>query len=164
MTGSPATLRDRLAGTYGIRLLFEPRFQLAAVTVVALIAVVFRALQFALLSGAPQFGYDLSAYWLAGRHLLDGAPIYTSEQLAGTYAPQGQGLYLYPPFLAVLFMPLAALFPDSYLPVAWLWVVLGAVLLTTVVAWTAGVEGLANDRRGRLLLLAAAFVFPPVVG
>ena len=113
---------------------------------------------------APQFGYDVSAYWLAGQHLLEGQPIYTAEQLAGPYPPQGQYLYLYPPFLAVLFMPLAAMFPDSYDPVAWLWAGFGAALLAVVVVWVAGAERIVADGRHRSLLLAAAFAFPPVVG
>ncbi len=33
-----------------------------------------------------------------------------------------------------------------------------------VVLWVAGAERIVADRRGRLLLLAAAFAFPPVVG
>ncbi len=159
-----STFRERLASTWGLRLLVEPRFQVLALSLLAVIVVGFRVVQFAALSQAPQFGYDVSAYWLAGRHLLDGLPIYTPEQLAGPYPPQGQGLYLYPPFLAVLFMPLAAIFQDSYQAVAWLWAGLGAVLLTAVVLWVAGAERIVADRRGRLLLLAAAFAFPPVVG
>jgi alpha-1,2-mannosyltransferase len=88
-------------------------------------------------------------------------------------------------------MPLAALFPDSYQPVAWLWASLGALVLIGVVLWVAvserlvdgadrlvagrhgadrlvaGRHGLllvADRRHGLLLLLAAAFAFPPVVG
>ena len=157
-------MRERLARTFGLRLLLEPRFQVTALSLLAVIAVAFRAVQFAALTRAEQFGYDLSAYWLAGRHLLHAEPIYTAAQLAGQYAPQGQGLYLYPPALAALFMPLAALFPDGYLPLAWLWAGLGAAILAATVAWIAAAERIVADRRGLLLLLAAAFAFPPVVG
>lgn len=157
-------MRERLARTYGIRLLRDRRVQVTAVSLVAVLAVAFRAVQFAALTRAPQFGYDVSAYWLAGRHLLDGEPIYSAAQLAGQYAPQGQGLYLYPPALAAFFLPLAALFPDGYLGLAWLWAGAGAAVLAATVAWVAGAEGIAGDRRGLLLLLAAAFAFPPVVG
>jgi len=157
-------VRERLARTYGLRLLLEPRFQVTALSLLAVLVVAFRVVQFAALTRAPQFGYDVSAYWLAGRHLLDGEPIYTAAQLAGQYAPQGQGLYLYPPALAALFMPVAALFPDGYLTLAWLWAGIGAAILAATVAWIAGAEGIASDRRGLLLLLAAAFAFPPVVG
>jgi glycosyl transferase family 87 len=167
----PRDTRGRLASTWGVRLLLEPRFQIVALSLLAIIVLGYRAFQFALLTRAPQFGYDLSAYWLAGSHLLQGMPIYTHEQLAGPYAPQGQYLYLYPPFLAVVFMPLAALFPDSYEPVAWLWAGLGAALLVGVVLWVAVSERLVArsnrllaGHRGRLLLLAAAFAFPPIVG
>ena len=76
----------------------------------------FRIVQFAALSQAPQFGYDVSSYWQAGRHLLDGPPLYTPEQLAGPYPDTGNHIYLYPPFLAVLFMPLRRRLPDLVLP------------------------------------------------
>jgi alpha-1,2-mannosyltransferase len=157
-------VRQRLSRTFGLRSLLEPRLQGAALAVVTVIVVAFRATQFAALTRGPQFGYDLSAYWLAGRHLLDGAPIYTAAQLAGTYAPQGQGLYLYPPIVAALFAPVAWLFPDGYTSLAWLWAALGAAILAAVVTWVARTEGLASGRRGLLLLLAAAFAFPPVLG
>ena len=157
-------MRERLARTFGLRLLFEPRFQVTALSLLAVIAVAFRGVQFVALTRAEQFGYDLSAYWLAGRRLLDGESIYTAAQLAGQYAPQGQGLYLYPPFLAALFMPLATLFPDGYLLLAWLWAGLGAVILVATVAWIARAHGIVADRRRLLLLLAAAFAFPPVIG
>ena len=73
-TDRPAAggVRAWLARTWGVRLLFEPRFQLVALSLLSVIVVGFRTFQFALLTQAPQFGYDVSAYWLAGQHLLHG--------------------------------------------------------------------------------------------
>ena len=156
--------RSRLARMFGIRVLFEPRFQLAAVSIVAVIAVAYRAIQFAALTQAPQFGYDVSFYWLAARHLLEGVSLYDPVQLSGTYVPQGGGLYLYPPLLAVLFLPLAAMFPAGYGSVAWIWAGAGAAILLAAVSWLVAAERIASDRRGTLLILAAVLAFPPVVG
>lgn len=113
---------------------------------------------------SPQWGYDVSAYWAAARALVAGEPLYSAAQLTGPYAPQGQFLYLYPPFLAVLFVPVALLSPAAYQPVAMLWALLGAVILAASVLAVSRVEQVATDRRTTLLLLAAAFAFPPVIG
>src|SRR5207249_4847417 len=115
---------------------------------------------------APQWGYDFSAYWLAARHLLAGQPIYTAAQLAGPYEPQlqGQFLYLYPPFLAVVVLPLAWLSPDSYGLAMGVWAVLGTAIATAVVLGISRLEGLLIDGERALLLLAATFAFPPLVG
>ncbi|MFI5253972.1 MAG: glycosyltransferase family 87 protein [Candidatus Limnocylindrales bacterium] len=156
-------MRERLAGTFGLRVLWEPRFQLLAASILAVIAVAYRALQFVQLSGQPQFGYDVSFYWLAAHHLLTGVPIYDPAQLAGTYVPQGGGFYLYPPLLAVLFLPLAATFPDGYGTVAWIWSGFGLLILLAVVAWIVRTERIATGRHQALLVLAAVLSFPPVV-
>ncbi|MGH2407817.1 MAG: GNAT family N-acetyltransferase [Candidatus Limnocylindrales bacterium] len=149
---------------FGLRLLWDPHFQSRAIATLAVVAVAYRAIQFAQLSAQPQFGYDLSFYWSAARHLLTGQPPYDAAQLSGTYVPQGGGFYLYPPLLAVLFIPLAAIFPDGSGQVAWLWSAFGAAILLATVVWLASAERIARDRRGLLLLLAAVFAFPPVVG
>ncbi|MGA3057487.1 MAG: glycosyltransferase family 87 protein [Candidatus Limnocylindrales bacterium] len=57
-------------------------------------------------------GYDTPSYWHAGRHVMDGAPLYNSDPYT-TLA-----LYTYPPLFAQLFV-LPALLPE--LLVAWLW-------------------------------------------
>jgi alpha-1,2-mannosyltransferase len=142
--------------------------QIAALAVVAALVLVFRALQFALLTREAQWGYDFSYYWTAGRHLLDGQAIYSAAQLAGPYAPQGQDGFLYPPPFAALATPLAALFPDPR-SAAWLWAGLGAAILIASVLALWRSEGL-GDRfpilagRGRWFLVAGALAFPPVVG
>jgi hypothetical protein len=101
---------------------------------------------------------------LAARHVLTGGPIYDPAQLAATYVPQGGGAYLYPPLLAVLFVPFAAAFPAGYGTVAWIWSALGAAILLATVGWVALSERVATDRRELLLILGAALAFPPVVG
>ncbi len=64
--------------------------------------------------------YDTQAYWLAGRHVLDGAPLYAPATIS-TYAA-----YKYPPLFAQLFVP-AAVLPD--LAVSWLWRLSGLLCL-----------------------------------
>ena len=92
---------------YGVRLLRQRPVQLAALGLVGLLVLAFRALQFALLTREIQWGYDFSAYWFAGQGLLLGMSPYDEAQLAGPYSPQQQFLYLYPP-------PLAAVTSRSY--------------------------------------------------
>ena len=105
-----------LSQAYGVRLLFEPRVQR-----IALIALlVGRPADPGVPGGRAErrrwLGYDLTFYWRAGQHLLDGQSIYAPFQLAGPYPPQGVDYeYLYPPFLAVAVAPLVALLPDATL-------------------------------------------------
>jgi len=142
--------------------------QIAALAVVAALVLAFRAVQFALLTREIQWGYDFSFYWTAARRLLDGKSIYSAAQLAGPYAPQGQDGFLYPPPFAAIVTPLASFFPDAR-SAAWAWTALGAsILIASVLAlWRSERLG---DRfpilagRGRWLLVAAAFAFPPVIG
>jgi len=154
-------LKYHLGRTYGFRLLLEPRVQLAAVVVTLAVVLLFRALQFAAFTTQDQWGYDFSAYWLAGRHLLDGLPIYTAQQLAGPYPPQQQYLYLYPPFLAVIAAPLAAVF-DDYRHAAWIWSAVGALVAIAAVVGVARAEGM-RQRRQLFLLVAATFALPAVI-
>lgn len=57
-------------------------------------------------------GYDTYAYWLAGRHVLEGQPLYWQN------AVDAFGAYRYPPLFAQLWSPFA-LFPPLVL--AWTW-------------------------------------------
>lgn len=151
-----------LRGTFGIRLLFEPAVQRTALLLLLAIALLFRLGQFLVFSSQVQWGYDFSAYWQAGRHILDGEPIYSAAQLAGPYAPQQQYLYLYPPFLAVVVAPLAALFAD-YRLAAWAWTALGLGLAVASVIAVGRLEGLIVDRFRLVLLVGGAFTIPAVI-
>jgi hypothetical protein len=154
---------------YGLRLLRQRQVQVAALGILAVLVLAFRALQFALLTREVQWGYDFSYYWTAARRLLNGQAIYSAAQLAGPYAPQGQDGFLYPPPLAAAVTPLAVLFPSDYRAAAWVWAGVGAAILIACVLalWRSERIG---DRfpilagRGRWLLVAGAFAFPPVVG
>jgi hypothetical protein len=154
---------------YGLRLLRQRPVQLAALGVVLLVVLILRAIQFAVLTNQVQWGYDFSFYWTAGRHLLDGLPIYSATQLAGPYVPQGQDGFLYPPPLAAAVTPLVSLFPTDFRQANWVWAAMGALLLIVSIRSLSRSERI-DERypllagRGRWLLVAAAFAFPPVVG
>ena len=155
-------------GVYGLRRLADPQLRRLILIVVAFVLVAFRLLQFAVFTTQIQWGYDFSAYWSSAGHLLDGAPIYSAEQLAGPYAPQEQFLYLYPPPLAAFAIPWA-LIPGDYRVAAWGWTVLGAVILAATILTVARAEGLGDRVRrgtglGPWILVAAAIGFPPVIG
>jgi alpha-1,2-mannosyltransferase len=157
------------ANAYGLRLLRQPRVRFTVLALLAIIVLAFRAVQFLGLTREIQWGYDFSAYWAAADRLLNGAGLYTAAQLAGPYAPQAQYLYLYPPPLATAVTPLAALFPTDYRAGAWIWTGIGAAILLWAVLMLWRSERLADrfpvlEGRGRWLLVAAAFAFPPVVG
>ncbi len=155
--------RPAIGTIYGLRRLSEPGFQAIVLVVLGVVVLAFRALQFVLFTRQIQWGYDFSAYWTAAGHLLDGQPIYQAQQLAGTYSPQQQYLYLYPPFLAVLTAPLAAGFPTDYRAAMWIWAAIGLVIVALVSLGIARLERLPPDGY-RLAWVAAAFAFPPVVG
>jgi alpha-1,2-mannosyltransferase len=159
---STAHRLEPLRRAYGVRLLFDPAVQRSALFLLLAVVLVFRFGQFVVFSSQIQWGYDFSAYWQAGRNLLDGEPLYSAAQLAGPYAPQQQYLYLYPPFLAVVVAPLAALVAD-YRLAAWAWTAIGfAVAVASVVA-VGRREGLITDRSRLVLLVGAAFTIPAVI-
>ena len=89
--------------------------------------------------GSPS---DEHAYWLAGRHLLDGAPLYDPTATAVTpYA------FWYTPIVAQVMAPIVAILPSGAFTIAWTMLLLGCVW------WLAG---------GRLLPALALVAFPPV--
>jgi alpha-1,2-mannosyltransferase len=142
--------------------------QLAALVVVLVVVLAVRALQFSVLAGEIQWGYDFSAYWAAANQVLNGGSPYTPLQLEGPYAPQRQFLYLYPPPLAAGVAPLATLFAD-YRAANWIWATIGALLLIVSIRSLSLSERIADRYpllagRGAWLLVATAFAFPPVVG
>lgn len=151
-----------MSDVYGLRLLADPRVARRAIIVLLSLALVVRAAYFLAFTTQIQWGYDFSAYWQAAGHVLDGQPVYSPHQLAGPYAPQLQGLYLYPPFFAVAMTPFAAAF-DDYRVANWAWAALGATLAVVAVLLVAQRERIGVGRE-RLLLVGAAFAFPAVVG
>jgi hypothetical protein len=86
--------------------------------------------------------YDTRAYWLAGKHVLDGTTLYSPATVSEL------GAYKYPPIFAQLFVP-AGLLPE--LVVAWLWRISGALCLRYLVgSWKAAI-------------VACAFVLPVLI-
>lgn len=131
--------------------------------VVLAIVLLFRVLQLLTFSTEIQWGYDLSAYWIAGRHVVDGQPIYSAAQLAGPYSPQAQFLYLYPPFLAVAAAPVTAILGVDYRIANWAWAATGLLIVVAAAIGIARREGIGS-RGDRWLIVAAALAFPPIVG
>ena len=160
--------RPVLSGVYGFRILAQPAGRRAVVLVILAVVVAFRAMQFVAMAADDFWAADFAAYWTAGRHLLEGQPIYSATQLAGPYTPEGLVGFLYAPPFAAVVAPIAALVPDSYGAAAWIWVVLGAVVLVASVVAVARAEGL--DRRLDLalptipILVVLAAIFPPILG
>lgn len=150
-----------LSQAYGIRLLFKPRVQRALLITLLAVVLVVRVFQFFYFSNVIQWGYDLSAYWRAAQAVLDGALPYAPFQLAGSYSPQQQFLYVYPPLLAVLVAPFAAVL-DDHRTANWLWAGLGASILALTVVLVARRQRLARGF-DLVLLVAAAFAYAPVV-
>ncbi|HLX34654.1 MAG TPA: glycosyltransferase family 87 protein [Candidatus Limnocylindrales bacterium] len=156
-----------LEHTYGLRLLAKPRVQRLVLGAVATAVLLLRLGQFVYWTGQPQWAYDFSFYWTAASNLLHGLPIYSAQQLAGPYAPQAQQGFLYPPAMAALLVPFAAL-PIDFHALNWLWSGLGAAVLVWAVLALARVERL-DERfellrgRGRWWLVVAAVAFPPVI-
>jgi hypothetical protein len=155
------------ANVYGLRLLADPLVRRAGVAIVALIALLYR---FAQLPATPpdHVGYDFGFYWTAARQLLGGHSIYSAQQLAGPYPPQGQEGFLYPPPLAALVTPFATLFPNDPIPALWIWSGLAAIVLIATVFALARSEDLARrlpivEGSGGWLLVAAAFALPSVI-
>ncbi len=126
-------------------------------------------------------GFDTPSYWYAGRHVIEGAPLYQPDPYSTL------GLYTYQPVFAQLFVPLALL-PEVL--VAWVWRVTGVLCLRYIVgSWKATIISCAflpvltelsisnvtlqiaavlvfalRDKRGAYLLpWAAALKFGPVL-
>jgi hypothetical protein len=142
--------------------------RLVAAMLVAIL-LVFRFMQVLTTPGGLPWAYDFSAYWLAGRRLLEGAPIFSAAQLTASYAPQAKYLYLYPPPLAAFVTPLSAVFSTEVYPAFIVWVAAGAAFATLALLAVARVEGLAGRyplvaHRGAWFLIGAALALPPVIG
>lgn len=165
--GPHATVRPVTANVYGLRLLGRPAVRRTILIVFVATVLLYRLGQFVYWTGQIQWAYDFSAYWTAGGHLLNGHGLYLPDQLAGPYAPQRQFLYLYPPPLAALAIPFAALFGD-YRLAEWVWTAIGAAIVVWTVLALRRSEAIGEcypvfAGRGRWLLVGLAFAFPPVV-
>jgi hypothetical protein len=89
--------------------------------------------------GAPS---DELAYWLAARRLVEGQPLY--DPAVTIITPFA---YLYPPPLAQVLVPIAALVPDWLFSIGW------TVLMGLALFWLAGRD---------ILRALALIAFPPV--
>ena len=159
-------------GTFGLRTLEQPAFR--RILIVALLAIfgTFRAVQLWMLSCDRLWAFDFSYYWTAAGNLLHGEPLYSAAQVAGTYTPEDQVGFLYPPPLAVAVTPFAALFPTDYHAAGWAWAAIGAVILVVSVLAIVRSERLVErfepalgwgPNLGRAAFVVAAFVLTPVV-
>jgi alpha-1,2-mannosyltransferase len=153
---------------YGLRLLRQRSVQQVLLATLALGALAFRIGQ--LIAGRADlpWGFDFSAYWAAGRRLLDDEPLYSAAQLAGPYAPQAKFLYLYPPPFAAAMTPFAALWPNDYLTPFAVWVGVGLAVVIASVLWLARTEIVARGASGfsglTWLLVVFTLALPAVSG
>jgi hypothetical protein len=85
---------------------------------------------------------DEHAYWLAAHRLLDGQPLYDP-----TASPVTPYAYWYPPVVAQVLAPVAAVLPSLVFTAAWTLLLLGCLW------WLA---------RGNILVALALVAFPPV--
>jgi len=156
-------------GVYGLRLLRKPGVQRVVLGMLVALILVYRLLQFLGWLQDPVWSYDFAAYWAAAKHFTDGEPIYTQAQLAGPFVLGPANLYQYPPALAAYLVPSALVLGS--LPattVNWLWLAMGAAVMTWSVLALVEQEGLARRfpilaGRGRWWAVAALFAFPPVI-
>ena len=120
------------AGAWLWRLVSTPRRRLLVFGVVGFV-VMLRVLSVLIATDGISWGYDFSAYFLAAHRLAAGAALYDPAQLSGTFPPQEQFAYLYPPFLAVALLPFSAL--GDFRAGMWIWaaIELFALVAATVV-------------------------------
>jgi Glycosyltransferase family 87 len=104
--------------------------------------------------GSEGFAYDFAAYHAAARRVLAGDPLYLPGTVDAYRAGEFEGLYLYPPPVAIAFTPLA-LFPFD--TAAAIWFALRVLLLGV------GCAILPVSRSARLATFAIAAVSFPVL-
>ena len=76
------------------------------------VVLVFASLAAVVIASALPAGYDFHAYWLAGRHLLSGAPLYPDATTILGLPDE----FRYLPIVAILFVPFALLPYEVALP------------------------------------------------
>jgi hypothetical protein len=123
-----------------------------------LVAVVFGAVVLSLaimvFVDSAGFGYDYVAYDSAARRIVAGEPLYLADTAARYAAGSYDGLYLYPPPLAIALSPLTLL-STADATLAW--------MLLRVVALAAACAVLPVARSSRILTFAAACLSFPVL-
>jgi alpha-1,2-mannosyltransferase len=89
------------------------------------VVLVFAALAAVVVASALPAGYDFHAYWLAGRHLLTGAPLYPDATTILGLPDE----FRYLPIVAILFVPFALLPYTIALPI---WTLLQVAIAAAV--------------------------------
>ena len=89
------------------------------------VVFVFASLAAVIVASALPAGYDFHAYWLAGRHLLSGAPLYPDATTILGLPDE----FRYLPIVAVLFVPFALLPYEIALPI---WTLLQVAIAAAV--------------------------------
>jgi hypothetical protein len=113
-------------GAWLWRLVSTPRRRLIVFTVLGFF-VLLRLWSVFLGAGGSSWAYDFSAYFLAAERIATGAALYDPAQLTGSFPPQEQFAYLYPPFLAVALLPLTGL--GDFRVGMWAWAAIELVAL-----------------------------------
>ena len=132
----------------GARVVAAAPFAAAAVGAVVL---AFAVLVFI---GSRGFGYDFAAYDEAARRISAGASVYLPDTAARYAAGAYEGLYLYPPQLAIAMVALTV-FDPAAATMAWLLIRIGLLAL--------GCAVLPVRPRTRLLTFAVACISYPVL-
>jgi hypothetical protein len=104
--------------------------------------------------GSTGFGYDFRAYDAAARRIAGGEPLYLPDTVDAYREGRYEGLYLYPPVLAIALIPLTLL-SQAGATLAW--------LLARVVLLAAGCLALPVSWRARAAVLGVACVSFPVL-
>jgi Glycosyltransferase family 87 len=130
------------------------RFRTILPFVVAGLALSFLFLAWLVFQKSDGFAYDFAAYDAAARRLLGGDPIYRPGTIEAYRAGNYEGLYLYPPPVALAFVPFALVPADD---AANLWFAFRLVLLAF------GCAVLPVSRTARLASFAIAAVTFPVL-
>jgi hypothetical protein len=121
---------------------------------VATLGLIVLALAVQVFVNSVGFGYDYRAYDAAARRIASGDPIYLAGTIDAYRDGRYEGLYLYPPPVAVAFLP-ATLVSETTATLAWMLIRVGLLIggcLSLPVAW-----------RVRLAILGIACVSFPVL-
>jgi hypothetical protein len=90
--------------------IMTPRVLAAVLAGIGLLVLIAAAVSFV---GSEGFAYDFQAYDLAARRIAAGQPLYPPGTADAYNSGRFEGLYLYPPPLAIALAPLTMLAPDE---------------------------------------------------